>query len=168
LREGGRIERQEQERKTLQSLFKLNLKENDAYRLRRGQMRMLRGALQQANCLRGAVVIVVVVCVAGLRGIGGMRVEVMPNWWMRTMSVIAVIGCFLEMVKKMMHPVRRRRGEKKNKTGNDNQSAGRAKLSEYDLPNLASPRDCTMPGARVVFFTFDHSVLRVVSLLMTS
>jgi hypothetical protein len=72
-----------------------------------------------------------------------------------------------QVLEEMVHSMGRRCGEKENKTGNDTQSAGRAKLSEYDLHGLASPRDGTMPGARVVFFIFEHSVHRVASLSLT-
>ena len=64
--------------------------------------------------MRGAVVIVIVVCGAGVEGNGRMRV--------------AVNARFLEILEEMMNPVRRRCREKKDEERDDSQCDVRSRI----------------------------------------
>jgi hypothetical protein len=89
--------------------------------------------------LSGAVVIVIVVCGAGVQGIGRMRVVVMANYRNRAVGIIAVNARVLEILEEMMNPMRRRRSEKKDEERYDSQRDYDRGLKEIVFRMITAP-----------------------------
>jgi hypothetical protein len=103
--------------------------------------------------LSGAVVIVIVVCGAGVQGIGRMRVVVMANYRNRAVGIIAVNARVLEILEEMMNPMRRRRSEKKDEERYDSQRDVRSRIKgncfRVDHRTTLRVPDCSLSREQV-------------------